>query len=171
MKRVLASLLALALVIAPLRAQDIYNPPVAGQLPGTATNDSASAGNVGQILTNSATGVALTTLTAATVTSQALTAGDWNVQCVIKFIPSSATIFQIRNELSPTTNTQPGTLGNYTWFSYQTATDAGSQPLVISTPIVPLSLSATTTYYCTALAQFDAGTMTADAKLVARRAR
>jgi hypothetical protein len=54
----------------------------AGQVPGTATNDSAAAGKVGEWITNSVAAgseVALTTSTQTNISSGVtLTAGDWN---------------------------------------------------------------------------------------------
>jgi len=60
----------------------------------TTTNDSATAGNVGEyvesvIVTGSST--ALTTATAKTVTSISLTAGDWDVDTVVHFNPAGTT--------------------------------------------------------------------------------
>jgi predicted nucleic acid-binding protein len=53
-----------------------------GQAPATQTNDSAAAGKVGEFITSNivvGSAVALTTGTAANVTSVSLTAGDWDV--------------------------------------------------------------------------------------------
>ena len=54
----------------------------AGQTPGTTTNDSAAAGNVGEVMKNvkaSGSAVSLTNNTAATIATITLTAGDWDV--------------------------------------------------------------------------------------------
>lgn len=52
-----------------------------GQIPGTNTNDNASAGNVGELLSSSiaSPGTTLTSGTVGTITNLALTAGDWDV--------------------------------------------------------------------------------------------
>lgn len=137
------------------------------QLVGTATNDSASAGNIGQIITNSATGVSLVTNVAKTVTSVSLTAGDWDVWAVFRVDPVTNPTSLIVAEISPTDNSNPTVLGNY-W-----RTDiaiAGGTGLVLTTPVVPVSVASTTSYYATITAVF-AGTCTAGAKMIARRRR
>lgn len=87
-----------------------------GNLPATATNDSASAGNVGEIMTSSvASGspVALTSTVAANVTSISLTAGDWDCTGTIFFIDGGTTTFSLIdadiNATTATLATQPGT--------------------------------------------------------------
>jgi hypothetical protein len=59
-----------------------------GQLVATATNDSASAGKLGEIINNSATGVGLSNGGTVNVTSVSLTAGDWSVTAA--FQPTGA---------------------------------------------------------------------------------
>src|SRR6185312_14765343 len=85
-------LLALALLVPNLAiADDILNPQTnqsaltinKGQLPGTTTNDNASSGNVGQLISSnivSGSSVSLTTATPLDITTISLTAGDWDVQ-------------------------------------------------------------------------------------------
>src|SRR5262249_14262350 len=66
----------------------------AGQLPATATNDSASAGNLGEYVSStipSGSAVSLTTNTQANVTSIPLTAGDWDIDAVAQFTGNVAT--------------------------------------------------------------------------------
>jgi hypothetical protein len=68
---------AAAIVRISPRLQDIGTP---GQRPGTNTNDNASAGNVGEIISSSiasGSAVALTSNVAVNVTSITLTPGDW----------------------------------------------------------------------------------------------
>lgn len=142
-----------------------------GQLPGTTTNDAAAAGKVGEILTDSATTVSLANITAKTVISKALTAGDWDVWCSITFTPAGTTTMeQFIVELSPTVDSVPTTLGNYTRFSYQALTAAGGQVSSFNSPSVPISTTGAT-FYCNAFSQFAISTMTADGKITARRRR
>jgi hypothetical protein len=56
--------------------------PAVGQIPGTATNDDAAAGKLGEIISSNivvGSAVSLTTNTPANITSLSLTAGDWDV--------------------------------------------------------------------------------------------
>jgi hypothetical protein len=82
----------------------------AGQLPGTATNDSAAAGDVGEyvssvIATGSAT--SFTTATAKNITSISPTAGDWDVQGECWINSSAASTAQYCN-----VTTSTGALGS-----------------------------------------------------------
>lgn len=67
-----------SLIYATVRGEDLNSFIVAGQLLGTSTNDDASAGNVGEYIShNNNVNVASSTVT--TISSIALTAGDWDV--------------------------------------------------------------------------------------------
>lgn len=64
------------------------------QLTGTATNDSASAGNVGETVTsilNTGSSTSMTTATDTDITSITLTAGDWDVYGQVNLKYASAT--------------------------------------------------------------------------------
>src|SRR5262245_65322767 len=83
----------------------------AGNLPATATNDSASAGKLGEsivaeLAAGSATG--LTSTTAKTIASIALTAGDWDISANVIFVAASGTLVTaIAAGASQTDNTLP----------------------------------------------------------------
>lgn len=65
-----------------------------GQLPGTSTNDSANAGNVGEYISSSiASGSAVTLASgsASPITSIVLTAGDWEVTGAAIYVEASTT--------------------------------------------------------------------------------
>src|ERR1700721_3114820 len=67
----------------------------AGQIPGTATNDSASAGNVGEFTSlslASASAIVLTSGLGTSVVGLALSAGDWNVWGQAIFHPQTLTV-------------------------------------------------------------------------------
>jgi hypothetical protein len=67
-----------------------------GHLPGTATNDSAAAGQVGEVISSVVTsGVAVATGATATVGSIALTAGDWDVMGEVWFAPGSTGVLSL----------------------------------------------------------------------------
>lgn len=174
-KSIFLGLIAVALS-SPIHADSINIAPTqtgtaaTGQIPGTTTNDAAAAGKVGEILTNSTTGTSLTSTVAANGTSQSLTAGDWDVWCNAKFAPAASTaVTDLIVEISTASATVSATLGNYTRTPFAAAVTV--VPIAMVTPTVTASLSGSTTYYCIVYAQFGVSTMTADAKIVARRRR
>jgi hypothetical protein len=146
-----------------------------GQLPGTATNDNANAGNVGEYISSSvASGaaVALTSVTTANVTSISLPAGDWDVSAMGYFTGGASTTFN-RGEISISTtsateNTTPGQVGS---FPAGGATVFNNDPVYINVGPARLSLSATTTVYMVAQASFGTSTCSAYGLLRARRVR
>jgi hypothetical protein len=71
----------------------------AGQIPGTATNDTANAGNIGEVVTASRASASSLALVSGTqtniVATLSLTAGDWDVSGVVAFSPGGATVTTI----------------------------------------------------------------------------
>ena len=152
-------------------------PQSIGQLPGTATNDSASAGNVGEAqIAKLAVGsaVSLTNSTPAAILSLALTAGDWDVSGLLRFTGGSTTTMTIViGIISPTsaslTDTDFGPqaiyLGGATVFS------SASQGPAIAIPTTRVLLNTTTTYYFNGYAVFGTSTCSAFGYMLARRIR
>ncbi|WP_250533990.1 hypothetical protein [Caballeronia sp. AZ10_KS36] len=136
---------------------------------GTATNDNAAAGSVGEYVSNSATGVALTSGTAANITSVSLTAGDWDVSGTISFVPAGTTVPSAFNCGTSTTSATLGALGTQT-FSASSAFPAGSAQ-GLAAPTQRISVSATTTVYLVGSSAFTTSTMTANGFIRARRVR
>lgn len=138
---------------------------------GTATNDSAAAGDIGEVITAQTligTPVSLTTATVADIASISLTAGDWDVNGAVDFILTGATTTDWTLGISATT----ATLGAQDTYS--------KAPIVLTvhtdnyadvTPTVRISLAATTTIYLVASAAFSAGTVDAAGRITARRMR
>jgi len=138
---------------------------------GTATNDNASAGSVGEYATANTSATSLTTNTAANCTSVSLTAGDWDVQAVVGFTPTGTTaISRLQTGVSTTSATLGilGTVGSQTFINTGTVTNTYMQ---IPSPVVRVSLSATTTVYAIGHAIFSASTLTCDGFIRARRVR
>ncbi len=139
-----------------------------GHVSGTATNDNAAAGQVGEIVSVIvSTGVAAPTGTAITVGSIALTAGDWDVMGEVWFAPGTGVMSTIEGGINTVAATIPlaPALGTSTLF----ASSAGGFEI---RPVCPCraSLAAPATYYLTA--QQGGGTgVTVTGKLWARRAR
>lgn len=143
---------------------------------GTNTNDSATAGFVGEYIESFISAATNSPGSAAyfSVTSISLTAGDWDVSGVIRFRQNSATYSNSSLECgigtadgnnsaglsTPSTNVLQD-LGSNTWVN---------QSLVVST--VRKSLSATTTIYLKGLpGTYSAGTPQYQGRISARRVR
>lgn len=152
-----------------------------GQLTGggTATNNSAAAGVIGEETKStiaSASAVALTTGVAANVTSISLTAGDWDVSGVVHLTgAASTTIGGASGGISATTATLPVySLGgadrsDCPAFGAGTPFNGGGIDLVLSATRV--SLAVTTTYYLVSSATFGVSTCSAFGTIRARRMR
>jgi hypothetical protein len=138
---------------------------------GTISGGNAATGSVGEYLTATNTATALTTATSANCTSLSLTAGDWDVQSTILYTPTGTTnITQVFAGASSTSATF-GSLGSYTKATYASAGVVTNSSIVVSSPIVRISVSATTTAYAVGSANFTVSTLTCDGFIRARRIR
>lgn len=138
---------------------------------GTATNNSAAAGYVGEIISSLvATGspVSLSTATAANVTSISLTAGDWDVEGNINFTLTGATATAFAGGILSTTATLP-TDGSEVASGVVTTAITGVNGITL--PRKRLSLASTTTIYLVAKATFTLGTIGVWGGVTARRVR
>jgi hypothetical protein len=150
----------------------------AGQIPGTTTNDNASSGDVGEYVSSSVaigSAVALTTATAANITSISLSAGDWDVDGVVCFTSGTSTsVNSIQGWISTssaTTPTEPNN-GAEMFFYFAPATVPGGGVFnVTPTGRLRLSLASTTTVYLSARAVFTISTAAAYGFIGARRRR
>jgi hypothetical protein len=146
---------------------------------GTNTNDNAAAGNMGEYVVSSVLSggsvVALTSNTAANVTTISLTAGDWDVRgAVFADGAGGTTATRVAGGVSRTTATLGG-FGDDTQGSAQWAGSAtlgiGANQVGVAIPASRMSLSATTTVYLVAVANFTVGTAAAYGFISARRVR
>lgn len=140
---------------------------------GTATNDSAAAGGIGELLTaelavGSAT--SLVTATAKTIISVSLTAGDWDVNGVVNFLPAATTSLTSHSAGSSSTDNTLGADGTLVSDSVA-AVVLGSVTLRDAFPTQRFSLASTTTVYLVGSATFTVSTMTAYGSIRARRVR
>jgi hypothetical protein len=145
-----------------------------GQYQGTNTNDSATAGNIGERIDGTAglQTVSLSTGAAANVGSASLTAGDWEVTCQVAYLPAaSTTVTTLNASVSATSAVSNGTLGFFGAANYPGTILGAAQYTTIMSPPVRISLAGTTTYYCVAQATFGISTMTAGGSLHAVRVR
>lgn len=146
--------------------------PVAGQFPGTNTNDNAAAGHVGEYVVGTvlqASAVSLVSNTPQNVVSIALSAGDWDVSLAAYFIPSSGAAVSLAagyiSTASATANMVAGFFGqmsNLTGNSFIVST---------SVPKKRFSLASGETIFFVADAIFTGGTVTAFGEISARRVR
>lgn len=143
--------------------------PVKG-MRGTIAANSATAGSVGEVITNTGS-ASLTSATAAAATSASLTAGDWDVDCAVNFQPNSTAV---STTLMAQINNVVSLAGS--------SVNAGSlnipiaAPAAFNTVIAPTqreNLSTTTTIYCVANSAYTGGgaAMTAFGSIRARRMR
>jgi hypothetical protein len=140
------------------------------QIAGTATNDDASAGNIGEYMSSvipAASGVSISTTTATNMTTLSLTAGDWDVYGNITFTAASGTpITSAYCWLSTTSASLPdtGLIGG--WDS-----TAGSTARGMTAPFLRVSVSSTTTVYISGLVVFGSSTVKMTGGIFARRRR
>ncbi|MCK1367626.1 hypothetical protein [Bradyrhizobium sp. 62] len=141
----------------------------AGQYPAEPTTGSATAGNIGELITSTvarATNTSLTSATPKDITTISLTAGDWEVSGSAGFAHgTSATILQAG--VSTTTATLP-TFDSGARVQLIASFAAGDD--LLSVPASRLSLNATTTVFLVMQATFT-GTTTIYGTLRARRVR
>lgn len=146
--------------------------PFAAGIVGVATNSSAAAGVVGEILTattaTSSTG--MTSTASANVAQIALTAGDWDVTGVAGLLPAGgSSVTVLIAGLSSTSAAIDSTVGTYTEQRFA-AVVPGANNMIFPIPTVRFSLAAPTTVYLVANSTFTS-TMTAGGFIRARRMR
>lgn len=149
---------------APTFASLTFSPTTQG-IVGTTTNNNAAASYVGEVISNSASGVALTTTVDASVISISLTAGDWDVFGSIRFVPAAGTTTASTESSISTTSATHSALS--TVGGARIADGVSAYPA----PTVRLSLAGTTTVYLVATAAFGVSTMAANGSLTGRRRR
>ena len=151
-----------------------YATALQGQLPGIATNTAAPAGDIGEEIESvvaSGAPVALTTATPLSVTSIALSPGDWDVWAYIGFTGNGATtVGSLSGSISLVNNTSDHTRGRWASQVQSGATSFGT--LVIQQFACgqdQIKVAAPTTVYLVALAGFGVSTCSAFGTLIARR--
>lgn len=138
---------------------------------GTATNDNAAAGRLGEYLQAQVTvgsAVALTTGVTANVTSISLTAGDWDVTGVIDIHPAATTNINNVTIGSSATSATIGPQDSSVTDTYQVTSTVD---LSHSIPVQRYSLAAPTTVYLVINATFSVSTLSAYGTIKARRVR
>lgn len=147
---------------------------VAGQIPGTATNDDAAAGMVGEYVDASlAVGgaIPLTTNTPADVLSLSLTPGDWNVWGSIGLVLTGSTTTVIRAWLSTTSATDPAAPNGGAYLQKNYGTSAPEVFYVETIGMKRQKISATQNIYLSTSDIFTGTALTAFGFVAARRIR
>lgn len=140
--------------------------PTTGGIVGTATNDNAGSGFVGQVVSSVvayASSISLSNGVDANITSISLSAGDWDIYGNANFAISGIAACYVW--ISATSATIP----DASLFSQ--VTNASAVGVGINAPFFRASLSTTTTIYLSVDASFGSGTVTACGGISARRAR
>lgn len=142
-------------------------------LAGVQDATAASAGQVGEVLSSTVSGVAVAgSGTVGNVTSLSITAGDWLISghVVISGGATGLTAASTQKLSIVTTTATNGTEGDTMMATTITALTAnGKHALAI--PQLRINISATTTYYLTEEVTYAGGSPTAAGKLIATRIR
>lgn len=142
-----------------------------GQIPGTATNNNASAGNIGEYISASVasgSAVAVVSATYKTITSISLTAGDWDVDTFVGTVVAAGTIISaIAVGASLTDNVQATELSNTIIYNPLIANNVPA----FGGCTTRFSLASTTTIYLVAAVVFTVSTASAFGQIKARRVR
>lgn len=144
-------------------------------LKGEAAAGNAAAGDIGEViqaevLTGAA--VALVTATPKTVTSIALTAGDWDVYGSVAFLPAATTsITNLFQSLSLVTNAVDVTPSRISADVFAAIVPAADVRKTLSTMATRFSLAAPATIFLVAQATFTVAALSGYGRIWARRAR
>ena len=147
-----------------------------GQIPGTATNDNATAGNVGEYksaIVLSAGAVNLTSGTAVDITALSLTAGDWDVSGLCATQPTGAVVTTVLIcNITTTANTLNNAPSDGGAMAFNNATQTAGGGQAITTDVARVSIAGTVTYHLVTQTTWSGGTSLGGyGKLRARRVR
>lgn len=135
---------------------------------GTATNNNAAAGSVGEVISSAVSAVAITTNTLTNVTSISLTAGDWDVFGGTLTNPAGTSTQGI---LKVGINTTSATLPTDVYSITDYTSASAGVPQGMGAPTIRLNLSGTTTVYLVSQITYAISTLTINGTITARRAR
>lgn len=135
-------------------------------LTGITSGVAATAGMVGEILTSNTTGTSILTNTTVNATTLVLSAGEWEVTGVVRYVTTTAPFFTLFGGIGTTSGSVPLDPDRY----LSSATTNTSDQVAIA-PLKRFNLSGSTTIYLAASAIFSTGTATVNGYLTARRTR
>lgn len=186
MQKTLVVLIAWAFLSVPVSAEIVSGAPpsavgtaATGQIPGTATNDNAAAGKVGEYFsqsTASGSPVFITptgTPTNMTASPLPLTAGDWDVQCDMSASGTATVVSRLITSISQTSatldSTTPGARGDLLLSGVTTPFSVGIPHNKLGS--VRITLTGNQNVYCVGQPDFTGGTFGIFGLLEARRVR
>ena len=146
------------------------------QAPGTATNDSATAGNLGEEIQSAVSGriTGLTSGSVFNITSILLTPGDWDVDGSVGISSATGTTVASFSGAISTANNSLPTLGQYgtaAWTGSGQINGIFGVTIQLATSKLRVSIAAPTTYYLNCSQFFSGGTAGGFGNIVARRVR
>ncbi|WP_124516946.1 hypothetical protein [Burkholderia stagnalis] len=157
-----------------VNASGLITPSTTAGIKGTTAGDSANAGSIGEIRSNSTTTTSLTSGTPANATTLSLPAGHWLVFGLAQLNPAASTTTSSAVTGVSTTSAAFGTvatgINNYTLINYGTVGNA-SVGTSMNAPPTQVNVTSTTTVYLVAQAGFATSTMTVSGYLWAIRIR
>lgn len=133
---------------------------------GVTDGSDAVAGEIGEVIFNTASGVSITSATATNLTSISLSAGDWEVEAVARADTSTAPI----TLMWASTNTASATMAGFP-YSTQLNIPSSQSNQQVPTPRRRLTLTASVVVYLVAQVTFASGTVTGQGFIKARRIR
>jgi hypothetical protein len=155
-----------------------YPALTAGQIPGTAANDLANAGNIGEYVSAvvlAASAISLTTSTPANITGISLTAGDWNVWGTICYTPAATTtVTSLVGTITTVSSTTSGGFGganSIAQVNYPALVLGSTVDTVIAVSALQFTLNATTTVFLNTNQVFGVSTIKGYGGIYARRMR
>ncbi len=135
------------------------------QMKGNNTNTAPPAGFIGEQIRSYVTGISVSNNTPLNITSISLTAGIWDVSCVVSYAGNiTGTTFEAGIS---TTSADRGSLGDNNFKTPYPPISASQNCLSI--PSYRITLSATTTTYLVGYALFTVGTLIAGGRISATR--
>lgn len=147
---------------------------IAGQIPGTTTNDNAAAGMIGEYVSSTVlagASVSVTSNTATDITSISLTPGDWDAWGYVESNPNASTVLTVFQGWISTVSAALPTRPNNGSMVLQQATYTTGANQGFPVGLIRLSLNTTSTVYLSCRLAFSASTMTAFGFIGARRVR
>lgn len=178
MRKLSLALMALVLFASPAGAQSISGPlpsavgvAAVGQVPGTATNDNAATGKVGEYIvsTLAGPGTSIASATPTNMITQNLTAGDWDVECTVEYSSFGAVTFATGQVTTTSATITPGVSGIAQDVWATSTTLAGD--IIIPTGRLRVTISSTTPVYCVARINYTGATPNMYGQFRARRVR
>lgn len=146
-----------------------------GQLPGTPTNNNASAGNIGEFISDnipSGSAVPLTTSLTSNVAIISLTAGDWDVCALGISLPEAGTLTSnLLFGISTISSTIPTISPNAGVSGFFISNPGAGSLYAIPVPTTRISVATTTPVHLVCSAFFNTANLKAYGWISARRAR